>query len=299
MKILITGAQGQLGSELCSQLARRGSVIGSISPDLIGADVYPVDLQDFDVSNLVSARAYIAKVLPDIIIHCAAHTNVDGCESDPDTAMRVNALGARNMAILAYEMQAKLVYVSTDYVFAGDAGNPYSEGDTCAPATEYGKSKLLGEEYVQHFCPQHFVVRTSWLYGLRGGNFVKTILRVAKEQGSVRVVNDQWGNPTNAEDLAHHILQLVATEEYGVYHVTGQGICSWYDFACEFIRLSGLECSIFPCTTAEYPRPAPRPAYSALEHRMLRITIGDNMRSWQHAIGDFMKHYDKESGLIV
>jgi dTDP-4-dehydrorhamnose reductase len=233
---------------------------------------------------------------PETIINCAAYTNVDKCESDADGAMKANAAGPRNLALAAEETGAKLIHISTDYVFSGDDASPRNEWDMPNPQSVYGYSKLLGEQYVRQFCRRSFIVRTAWLYGYTGNNFVKTVLKAARETGKVKVVNDQRGNPTNAADLAHHLLKLAATDGYGLYHCTNKGECSWYEFAAEFLRLSGLGHTIVPCTTEEYPRPAKRPAYSSLENRMLRITVGDEMRTWQDAIGAYMGHYDKESG---
>jgi dTDP-4-dehydrorhamnose reductase len=155
----------------------------------------------------------------------------------------------------------------------------------------YGKTKYLGEEYVKQFCSRYFIVRTAWLYGYTGGNFVKTMLRIAREKGSCRVVNDQRGNPTNAADLAHHLLKLLTTEEYGVYHATGNGECSWYEFTRKILEYAKIPAEVSPCTTAEYPTPAKRPAYSALDHAMLRATVGDEFRPWEDALRAFFEVY--------
>lgn len=288
-----------MGSELLRQIRAGSSALGALPEDVREADIAAVDIGEMDIGDMEGTLRFVSAAAPDAIINCAAYTNVDACESDPDAAFRANAAGARNVAIAAREMGAKLIHVSTDYVFSGDGSQPYCEWDECRPQTAYGRSKLLGEEFVRTLCPNHLIARTSWLYGRWGGNFVKTILRAAKERGAVRVVDDQRGNPTNAEDLAHHLLLLAATRECGVYHITGNGVCSWYEFAREFVRLSGLSCSVDPCTTQEFPRPAPRPAYSALEHRMLRATVGDGMRDWKEAIASFMTHFDPEKGEIV
>ena len=199
----------------------------------------------------------------------------------------------------AEEIGAKLVHVSTDYVFSGDAAQPVWEYDLPAPRSVYGKTKLLGEQYVQQFCTHYLIVRTAWLYGYAGNNFVKTILRLARQNGGVTVVDDQLGNPTNAADLAHEILNLLVTKEYGVYHCTGEGVCSWCEFAAEIIRLSGIPATVTPCTTEQFiagakKQIAPRPAYSALENAMLKATIGNEMRDWKTALACFFENYKPE-----
>lgn len=287
MKILITGAAGQLGQEIQRQLTAGGSALGPVPERLALASVIPVDIDEVDLTNRHDTAALVRRYAPYAVINCAAFTNVDKCESEPDAAFAANALIPRNLALACDEVGAKLVHLSTDYVFLGNASAPLPETALPAPNTVYGATKLLGEEYVKAFSKQWFIVRTAWLYGREGANFVKTILRLVRENGSAKVVSDQIGNPTNAEDLAHHLLQMVPSREYGVYHCTGNGVCSWYDFACEIVRLWGVDATVTPCTTEEFPRPAPRPAYSALDHAMLRATIGDNMRPWQQALEQF------------
>lgn len=217
-------------------------------------------------------------------------SSVDGCESDEDFAFKVNSLGPRNLAMVCEEIGAKLVQVSTDYVFSGIGEKPLTEYDLAAPYSVYGKTKLLGENYVREFCSKYYIVRTAWLYGYVGHNFVYTMRRLGKEKDSINVVNDQIGNPTNANDLAYHILKLIETDEYGIYHCTGKGECSWYDFAKIIIELSGEECIVKPCTSQEYKTPAKRPEYSSLDNMMLRNTVGDEMRHWQDAIKSFIEN---------
>lgn len=180
--------------------------------------------------------------------------------------------------------------MSTDYVFSGVGEKPLTEYDLTAPYSVYGKTKLLGENYVREFCSKYFIVRTAWLYGYVGHNFVYTMRRLGKEKDSINVVNDQRGNPTHANDLAYHILKLIETEEYGVYHCTGKGECTWYDFAKTIIELSGEECKVNPCTSEEYKTPAKRPEYSSLDNMMLRNTVGDEMRDWKDAIKSFINN---------
>jgi dTDP-4-dehydrorhamnose reductase len=299
MKLLITGDKGQLGTELKRVLSRGYSELGDIPDELKSSQVTGVDIDELDIASQEAVNSFVKSQNPDVIINCAAYTNVDGCESDADRAMAANALGPRNLALAAEETEAKLIHISTDYVFSGDDPAPRSEWDMPNPRSVYGYSKLLGERYVRQFCRRSFIIRTAWLYGYTGNNFVKAILKAARETGKVKVVNDQRGNPTNAADLAHHLLKLAATKSYGLYHCTNNGECSWYEFACEFLRKSGLEYTITPCTSAEYPRPAKRPAYSSLDNRMFRVTVGDGMRSWQDAVTAYMSHYDKESRKIT
>jgi dTDP-4-dehydrorhamnose reductase len=277
MKTLVTGANGQLGKEL-------GRVMASY--EIIGTDI-----AELDITNRENTERFINDIRPDIIINCAAMTNVDACETAQDAAFRINALGARNLAMAASQAGAALAHISTDYVFPGDGGTPLCEWDTPNPKTVYGKSKLLGEKYVSEFCEKHYILRTSWLYGSDGHNFVKTIVRAAKENPSLKVVNDQRGCPTYTADLARHLLKIAASGEYGLYHCAGNGDCTWYDFAKKITELSGASCNILPCTTAEYPRPAPRPAYSVLDNMMLRCTSGDEMRQWEEALADFFTDY--------
>ena len=300
MKILITGCNGQLGTELQAQLRRGESELGPIPDRLKNATVLPVDVDQLDITDRAEVINFVRRHQPDTIINCAAFTNVDGCESSKDAAFKVNALGPRNLAIAADKINARLIHVSTDYVFSGEGDTPLDECDLPAPRSAYGTTKLLGEQYVQRFCRRHFIVRTAWLYGYNGKNFVKTMINAGKKFGKLTVVNDQLGNPTNAVDLAHHILKLAVSHEYGTYHCTGNGICSWYDFAAEIIRLAGVDASVSPCTTAEYaaahPESASRPAWSALDNRMLRCTVGDEMRPWQQALAAFFEHWDGENG---
>ncbi|MDR3072758.1 MAG: dTDP-4-dehydrorhamnose reductase [Clostridiales Family XIII bacterium] len=299
MKILITGSYGQLGNALTDILEKGASEIGSIPESYKHADVTAVDVDTLDITNFQAVHDFVMETfLPDIqgedepgiIINCAAMTNVDACETNFETAMKVNVIGPRNLAIAASSVGAKFVHVSTDYVFAGDADKPYCEWDTPNPATIYGKTKALSEKYVRESCAESFVVRTSWLYGYEGNNFVKTMIELGKEKDQIKVVSDQVGNPTHAYDLAHHIFKIAATEEYGIYHCTGEGICSWYDFAKEILRLSGSKCEVVPCTTEEFPRPAPRPAYSAMENLMLVSSVGNEMRGWQEALVSYFEH---------
>jgi dTDP-4-dehydrorhamnose reductase len=211
-----------------------------------------------DVTDRDAVRAAITG--DDVVINCAAWTDVDGAEEHEQEALRINRDGARNVA----EAAGRVIYVSTDYVFDGTKREPYLESDPVNPQTAYGRTKLAGERATAEANPRHHIVRTSWLFGPGGPNFVETILRLARERNSLRVVDDQVGKPTYTGHLAPELLELAASEEYGIHHRAGAGECSWFEFALEIVERAGLDCSVEPCTTAEFPRPAPRPAYSVL-----------------------------------
>ncbi len=292
MKIMITGSHGQLGNELQSIIKSGRSEIGEISGEYKGATVLPVDIDTLDITDFEKLSKYVSENKPDIIINCAAMTNVDGCESMKDVAFKVNALGVKNLSLCAKRSGAKFIHVSTDYVFAGNGTKPYTEWDMIDPQSVYGASKALGEKYALAFNEKTFIVRTSWLYGYIGKNFVKTVRRVIKEHGGITVVNDQRGNPTNANDLAHHILKLALTEEYGIYHCTGEGECSWFDFAVKIAEFSGFGNVVLPCTTEEYNAkynvPTKRPSYSSLDNLGLKCTVGNEMRNWETALKEYI-----------
>jgi dTDP-4-dehydrorhamnose reductase len=293
MKILVTGANGQLGKEILVCFQRGYTELGV--PEILKEknSVLGIDIDELDISNLEAVRSYFKKENFDAVINCAAYTNVNKCETDTLTAFKANAVGPRNLAIAAEEIGAKLVHVSTDYVFEGNGSVPYVEWDICNPQSVYGKTKYLGEEYVKSFSTKYFIIRTAWLYGYYGANFVKTMRKIATEKGACKVVSDQRGNPTNAADLAHHILKLVSTSEYGVYHGTGKGECSWYEFTKKIVEFSKIDATVSPCTTEEYPTPAKRPAYSSLDNMMFRATVGDEFRVWTDALEHFIKNLNE------
>jgi len=290
MKILITGSKGQLGNELQSIIKNGYSEIGQVSENIKNSELFPLDIAELDITKLEDVKRVLKEIKPDVVINCAAATNVDGCESNQDLAFKINALGPRNLAMVCEEIGAKLVQVSTDYVFSGKGDKPLTEYDVPAPYSVYGKTKLKGEEYVREFSSKYFIVRTAWLYGYVGKNFVYTMMRLGAEKEELTVVNDQRGNPTHANDLAHHILKLIETEEYGIYHCTGKGECSWYDFATEIMKLSGRKCKVIPVTSEQYKTAAKRPEYSSLDNIMLRCTIGDEMRDWKEALASFIEN---------
>lgn len=288
MKLLITGAKGQLGRQITSMIENKRSRLGDIDKIYYDAELKSLSSKELDITRLEDVLELTHDFKPDAIINCAAYTNVDKCETDMDNAFKVNALGARNLAIAADKIHSKILQVSTDYVFDGNSKSPVREYEVPSPESVYGKTKLLGEGYIRNFCGQYFIVRTAWLYGRHGKNFVYTIMNAGKDKGHLNVVNDQIGNPTNAEDLAYHILKIIRTNEYGIYHCTGKNECSWYDFACKIIEYSRINCKVYPITSDKLDRAAKRPAYSSLDNMMLRLTVGDEMRPWDMALKDFI-----------
>ncbi len=273
MKVAVTGANGQLGKEIARQGAKHELIL--------------TDYDTLDVTDYSAVTAFMKTVRPDAVIHCAAYTNVDGAEADYDGAFRINAVGTQNLAAGCLETAARLVYISTDYVFDGQTRQPYREFDPVNPKNVYGLTKQHGEEIVRQLLGRHYIVRTAWLYG-EGSNFTRTMLNLAAKNSTLKVVNDQIGTPTSTVDLARAIYALLATDAYGTYHGTCQGQCSWYNFACEIFRQAGKQVKVLPVTTDEFPRPAKRPAYSVLDNYMLRMTIGDPMRNWQNALADYI-----------
>ncbi len=295
MRILVTGCNGQLGTEIRKCFERGYTELGVPAILKQSNFVRYIDIDELDISQLDAVRSVLAEGKYDAVINCAAYTNVNMAEGEgKDIAFKANAIGPRNLAIACEELGAKLIHVSTDYVFAGDGDKPYVEWDVCAPQGVYGASKYLGEEYVKQFCSKYFIVRTAWLYGYVGKNFVKTMMNIARERGACKVVCDQRGNPTNACDLAHHLLKLVTTEEYGIYHGTGNGECSWFEFTEKIVEFAGIDAVVSPCTSDEFPSPVKRPAYSSLDNAMLRATVGDEFRPWQSALKCFIENYKGE-----
>ena len=276
-KIIVTGCNGQLGRAINQMYKQRTDI------ELVNTDV-----QELDITSIDKTMELVRSVKPYAIINCAAHTGVDACETEVDSAYRINAIGPRNLSIAARETGAKLVHISTDYVFAGDADKPYTEFDTPDPQGMYGKTKLAGERFVEQFAKNYFIIRTAWLYG-DGKNFVKTMLRLAETKDEVAVVKDQVGNPTSASELVKIIDALIWTENYGLFHGTCEGICSWADFAEEIFRLAGRNTRVRRITTEEFGAPAKRPAYSVLDNYMLRLTCGYTAGDWKDALAEYMK----------
>jgi len=246
------------------------------------------DVDTLDITDAIQVENMVKREKPDVIINTAAYTKVDACETDEQTAFRVNALGARNLAVAAYNIGAKILQVSTDYVFDGTGNTPLREYDPVNPQSVYGKSKALGEQLVMTTNPRHFILRTAWLYG-EGSNFVRTILKLAAERDELKVINDQVGTPTSTVDLARCILDLIQTEHYGIYHGTCQGECTWYQFAKRILALKGIKIIVKPVSTEELNLPAKRPAYSVLENFMLDMVGLDRFRRWEEALAEYLR----------
>ena len=273
MKILITGSEGQLGQELCRIFHEH--------------ELIPLNHKNGDITKLEIIQT-IEKYAPGLVIHGAAYTDVDGCENAPDQAYRVNALGTRNVVLGSKRVGADLVYISTDYVFDGEKGSPYTEFDQTNPINVYGASKLAGESQVHHLTNRFYTVRSSWLYGLVGKNFVKTVLKMAKEQETLKIVNDQISSPTFVRDLAIAISKLVQTKMYGIYHAAASGSCTWFEFTKEILKVAGIQKQVIPITSRELKRQALRPAFSVLRGVGLEM-LGIQLRRWEDGVRDCTK----------
>lgn len=272
LRVFVVGSRGQLGHDLMAALEN--------DFDLSGAD-----LPEIDITNADSVAEVIRAHDPDVIVNSAAFTNVDACETEHDAARAVNVDGPRNLAALAQAVDATLIHISTDYVFDGQRKipQPYREKDKPDPRTSYGHTKLDGERAAQTASDRVVIVRTAWLYGFHGNNFIKTMLRLALQDAShmLNVVDDQYGCPTWSVRLAEQIVAVVTNGTPGIYHATGEGHCTWYTFACAFLELMDVKHRIEPCTTAEYPRPAPRPANSILANERFAEEGINRMRPWR------------------
>jgi dTDP-4-dehydrorhamnose reductase len=283
LKVLITGAAGMLGTDLRRTFEQLVGKENLILADIAG-DVIHLDITDTDQTFKL-----IIDSKPDVVIHSAAYTDVDGCEKDKDKAFRVNGFGTWNVAAACSRIDAILVYISTDFVFDGEKGEPYTEYDEPNPIGWYGASKLAGERHVQALCSRYYIVRTAWLYGKHGKNFPLTILNAAKSGKPLKVVADQTGSPTYTADLAAVICELIENSLYGIYHITNKGACTWYDFARRVLDLSGMSnVEIEPIRSEDWPSPTRRPKYSVLRHYSLELQGRDNLRSWEDALADFI-----------
>lgn len=271
--ILVVGANGMLGRDLITLLGDRGR---------------GVDLADIDITSPESVLTVIAALKPEVVVNCAAYTDVDGCESDVETAMAVNGEGVGYLAMACRDIGALLVQISTDYVFDGGKGTPYVEDDAPCPLSVYGESKLAGEMNAA-FCPEHLIVRTQWLYGLHGKNFVETMLRLGAEKDELTVVDDQIGSPTWTVDLARSIIALIDSGCRGIYHAANSEFCSWNGFARAIFEEAGLNVSVRPMTTTELNRPARRPLYSTLDCAKLTGDTGFHPQPWRDALRGYLQ----------
>ena len=284
-KIIVTGSNGQLGRAINALYA------DSAEYELINTDFGVEGIRDLNITDLDAVLSLCREIKPFAVINCAALTNVDGCEVQIDSAYRINALGPRNLAIATAETGSRLVHISTDYVFAGDADTPYIEFDTPCPKSMYGRTKLAGEDFIRQFADKFYMLRTAWLYG-DGKNFVRTMMKLSETHDTISVVNDQIGSPTCADELARAIFALLPTENYGLFHATCEGTCSWADFTKEIFRLAGKSTVVNPVTSEEYkkmnPASADRPHYSVLENYMLKLTGSYTFADWEKAISEYM-----------
>ena len=281
MKILLTGAGGQLGRALMAEVGPGGFLAGTHL-------LLPVDLPEWDITNQAQVFSTVLEWRPDVVINCAGYTDVDRAEAEEKEAFRVNALGARDLSAAAFQVGAKILQISTDYVFDGKATTPRREYHPVNPINAYGRSKAWGERLVRETNPRHFILRTAWLFG-EGRNFVQKIIALSREKKEVSVVADQFGTPTNAADLAKCILRLIQTESYGTYHATNEGECSWFGFARRILELTGIECRVKPVTSRELDRPAPRPHYTVLENHMLELSGLFKFRHWEEALAEYLR----------
>ncbi len=276
MKILVTGVKGQLGYDVCRILSDRA------------IEHRGVDIEDFDITDKEATRAYIEAYAPDAVLLCAAYTAVDRAEDDAERCEKINADGAANVAEAAKAVGAKMMYISTDYVFAGVGEHFQAPEDPTAPSSVYGKTKLMGEENVRGTLDEHFIVRVSWLYGINGANFVKTMLRLAETKTELNVVCNQIGSPTYTYDLARLLCDMLVTEKYGTYHATNEGICSWADFAAAIMKKAGKATKINPIPTSEYPTRAVRPLNSRLSKDKLDEMGFARLPDWSDALTRFL-----------
>ena len=281
MKILVTGVGGQLGYDVCRRLTQ------------LGIEHKGVDVQDFDLTNADAVMDAVRAYAPDAIIHCAAYTNVEKAESMPEVCADVNGMGTLNMVRAALAVQAKLMYISTDYVFNGQGTRPWEPDDHREPLNAYGQSKYEGELAVEELVKKFFIVRIAWVFGVNGKNFIKTMLRVGKERGAVSVVDDQIGSPTYTYDLARLLVDMIQSDKYGRYHATNEGLCSWYDFAVEIFKQAGMDVKVTPVSTAEYTAAYPGQAKRPMNSRISKEKLSDNgferLPSWQDAVGRYLK----------
>ncbi|MDI6644805.1 MAG: dTDP-4-dehydrorhamnose reductase [Methanobacteriaceae archaeon] len=276
MKVMIIGSEGMLGHDLVNILSLEN-------------EISTTTIHTLDITNIEKTMKTVKKINPDVVVHAAAFTDVDGSESNPDLAYKVNALGTRNVAVACREADSDLVYISTDYVFDGTKGSSYYEYEQTNPMSVYGKTKLGGELYVRDILNKFYIVRTSWLYGIYGPNFVKTMLDLAKTNNKISVVNDQIGSPTYTVDLSKAIAELIKKPVYGIYHITNSDYCSWYEFAKDIFDNAGVKVDLIPVTTKEFPRPAPRPKYSVLENYNWKMEGFNEIRSYKEALRDYLK----------
>jgi dTDP-4-dehydrorhamnose reductase len=276
LKVLVVGAKGMLGADLLKVLSPSKTVVGT-------------DIEDFDITEKEGTMKAVSEIRPDFLINAAAFTQVDQCERDEKKALAVNGDGVKNLALACIKNGIKMMQLSTDYIFDGEKRIPYQEEDSPNPLSVYGRSKLLGEKHLQELMDNFVIIRTAWLYGANGSNFVKTIAQLAQEKDELKVVDDQWGTPTYTFHLARAIDAIIETGETGIFHITNSGFCTWYDFACEIVRFKGLKVKVKPANTNEIGRPAKRPLFSVLNCSKFEKTTGLILPHWKDAVKEFIQ----------
>jgi len=280
MKVLVTGAKGQLGYDVVKCL------------ELIGIEYLGTDRETLDITNEIDVKKVVLDYRPDVIVHCAAYTAVDKAEDEKEMCYAVNVLGTKYIAEACKEIDAKMIYISTDYVFDGEGDKPFDVTDKPNPINYYGKTKYEGELEVQNLLDKYFIVRISWVFGSNGSNFVKTMLKLGKERNEISVIVDQIGSPTYTYDLAKLLLEMIQTEKFGTYHVTNEGYCSWYEFACEIFSNIGIHIKINPIYSTDYPTRAKRPYNSRLDKGRLTDYSFNELRNWKNALSDYINDND-------
>lgn len=278
MKVLVTGVKGQLGYDVVNELTKRGH------------EAAGVDVDEMDITDGEACRQVITEANPDAVIHCAAYTAVDAAEDNVDLCRRVNADGTRNIALVCRDLDIKMVYISTDYVFDGQGTRPWEPDDARDPLNVYGVTKCEGEMAVEELVKKFFIVRIAWVFGVNGKNFIRTMLRLGEERGAVSVVDDQIGSPTYTYDLARLLVDMAESEHYGRYHATNEGFCSWYEFACEIFKQAGMtEVKVTPVDSSQFPAKAKRPMNSRMDKSKLAANGFEPLPAWQDALGRYLK----------
>lgn len=277
MKVLVTGANGQLGYDVVKELQKRN------------IECYGASRQDFDIVDFEATENFIKNYMPDVVIHCAAYTAVDKAEDEQGLCYLVNASATENIAEICKKINAKMLYISTDYVFDGTKEGAYEVDDIPNPINVYGKTKLLGEEAVQRILDKYFIVRISWVFGKHGNNFVKTMLRLGRERKEINVVADQYGSPTYTADLVPLLVEMIQTDKYGIYHATNEGVCTWAEFAKEIFKIAGMNVKVNHITTAEYLSRTKRPMNSRLSKKSLINNNFKTLDDWQSAVKNYLQ----------
>ncbi len=281
MKVLVTGVKGQLGYDVMNELAKRD------------IEAVGVDIEEMDITDAEAVRRVITAAGVDAVIHCAAYTAVDAAEDNMELCRRINAGGTENIAVVCRELDIKMIYISTDYVFDGQGTRPWEPDDSRNPLNAYGVAKYEGELAVEKHLTKYFIVRIAWVFGVNGKNFIKTMLRLGEEKGAVSVVDDQIGSPTYTYDLARLLVDMVQTEKYGRYHATNEGLCSWYEFAQEIFRQAGMDVKVTPVSSSEFQAKAKRPQNSRMSKDKLEENGFERLPSWQDALKRYLKALGK------